>query len=187
MLISSERLEIREIIFNDWFEYFSYASDSEVARLAGFKPIPDMEVAKKIVTGMVYRGDTYAIFLRDSKKFIGTINLTPGGIRKIKGVYTIGISLKKEFWGMGFGQEAIKSLINYAFTYKKANYIEIMHEIGNARSQNMILKSGFIHDGNISDYDTLWNGEVYSISLYSINAKNYQKEKKYGKNIRHKI
>lgn len=185
MVLVGERLLVREIVFADWYDYYLYASDEEVAKAAGFKPVTDMDIAKNLVMGFVYKGDTYVILNKETKTFLGTLNLYSSSIRKIKNVYTLGISLRKEFWGMGFGQEALKIIIKYAFEHKKATFLEIVHEPTNTRSKNMIERLGFKYQGFIDSYGKLWNGKTYDIQFYSLSKSDYEKEKKYGKNFRY--
>lgn len=176
MQLKSDRLIIRELVYNDWYDYYLYASDPRVADLAGFKPISDCDVARNVVTGLVYKGETYTILEKESKKFIGTLSLYLGGVRKTKGVYTLGISLAYNYWHFGYAREALQTIIEYAFKFKKANYLEIMHEPRNVRSKKMIEAVGFIKIAEISDFGYLYNGRPYDICLYSLGKGDYDEK-----------
>ena len=174
--IYTRRLDIREIEYADAMAYYKYASNVEVARLAGFRPVPDLATAQRLVTGMVYQGDTYSIFLKGTNTLIGTCNLYRKSIRKIKDVYTLGISLDKNYWGYGFGSETIGGLIKYAFKAKKARLLEIMCELNNKRSRTMIEHLGFNLDGIIKKYGQLYDGTIYDIALYSMTKEEFEEK-----------
>lgn len=181
MNIYTERLTIKEISYNDAKAYYEYARDVTTATLAGFKPVDDLETANRLVTGMMYQGDTYSIFLKEKNIFIGTCNLYKKSIRQLKDVYTLGISLNKKYWGCGFGPEALRGLINYAFNYKGAKIIEIVSEVNNIRSRKMIEKLDFNLDGIIKRYGKLYNGQIYDIALYSLFLEDYKEKKVWAK------
>ncbi len=181
MTIKTERLEIREMVFSDYIDYYNYAKCEEVARLAGFKPIDNLETAKHLVLGAIYSGDTYSIFLKPNQIFIGTCNIYKRSIRQLKDVYTLGISLAKEYQGLGYGSECIKALVKYTFKHKHAEVIEMMALKENIRSQKMILKNGFKEDGLIKKYNKLYDGTIYDVILYSYFKEDYEEDIKWKK------
>lgn len=182
LIIHTKRLDIKEMVYADYKDYFAYASNTTVANLAGFKPVPDIETAKNLVMGSVYRGDTYSIFLNESNIYIGTCNIYNHSIRKLKGVYTLGISLAQKYWGFGFGKETITALIKYAFKYKNAQILEMAAITSNLRSRKMIESLGFSLDGMFKKYSKSYDNTIYDVAIYSLTKEDYE-EIENGKNI----
>ena len=174
MAFYTSRLIIREIKYDDARDYYEYASDEDVAKMAGFKPVKDYDLACRLVVGMTYAGDTYAIVLKSNNKFIGTCNIYKKSIRRLKNVYTLGISLAKEYWGYGLGSEAIKALLKICFKSKKAELVEMTSLVNNLRSRNMITNLGFNLDGIIKKYDKNYEDIIYDIALYSLDKEKYK-------------
>ncbi len=174
MELIGKRIKIRDLSFNDLDDYYAYASDQDVARLAGFKPISNLETAKIKLTGLIFNNETYAICLNN--RLIGTINLYHDGIRKIRNIFTIGISLGKKYWHLGYGSEAIRLIVCYAFKEMGAQYLEIRHEINNLQSKKMIEKLGFTYDGTLLNYAYDYKKELYSICLYSLSKKKFMEK-----------
>lgn len=173
MYLTGHNIDVRSLVYDDINDYYKYQSDSEVARLAGFKVIPSIEVCHNVMMGLIYKGETYTILNKD-KVFLGTINLYNKSIRQIKDCYTIGISLKKEAWGKGYGKEAILLLLAYAFKIKKALYIEIGCEPTNLRSKKLIEKIGFKYIGLIKDFAYKDRDITYDLLYYSLSEKEYK-------------
>lgn len=181
MTIHTKRLDIKEMVFSDALNYYNYAKDKEVASLAGFKPVSSLETAKNIVIGAMYRGDTYSIYLKDTDTFIGTCNTYQRGVRTIKDVLTLGISLDKKYWSFGFGTETILALVKYCFKHKKTSVLEMTAFVDNMRSRKMIEKVGFKLDGIIKRYGKLYDNTIYDIALYSYFKEDYEEMEKWKK------
>jgi RimJ/RimL family protein N-acetyltransferase len=61
----------------------------------------------------------------------------------------LGIALGKEYWGKGFGQEAVRTLIEYAFTYLNMNRVSLHVLAEDARAVGAYLKAGFREEGRL--------------------------------------
>ncbi len=171
-MIETKRLVIKPIMITDVEAYYNYASIKEVADNAGFKPVSSLQIARNIVVGAIYRGDTFSIFLNNT--FIGTCNIYNYSFRKISGVYTLGISLHPDYWGNKYGTEAISGLVKYCFNTKNANVLEMNAISTNIRSRKMIEHIGFKYDGTLTNYSKLYNGKIYDIATYSMTKDDFK-------------
>jgi len=61
----------------------------------------------------------------------------------------LGIALGKEYWGKGFGQEAVRMLIEYAFTHLHMNRVSLHVLAEDARAVGAYLKAGFREEGRL--------------------------------------
>ena len=82
MRIIDEKFIIRDLSLKDADDYYEYAKDPDVGPNAGWKPVPNIQVARQVLSGNIFSKDVFAIALRDSNKLIGTISLYNYGIRK---------------------------------------------------------------------------------------------------------
>jgi len=82
------------------------------------------------------------IFLKDNNFHIGNIKLEPIDFNKKTGTLGILIGVKK-FWIKGFGTEALKLLINYAFNTLDLEEINLGVYKENIAAINAYEKSGF--------------------------------------------
>lgn len=148
--VITDRLIFRELRLNDIDDFYILEKDPLVR-----KYIPNMgnstykeckESLKKYIekykeeTGI----DTWAVVLRDNKKFIGIT-----GLRYIEelGKVEIGIRLMPEYWGNGYAIETGKALIKYAFMRLNLKEIIAMALPDNERSMNSLKNIGLDFDG----------------------------------------
>lgn len=130
--ITSERLLIRPFKLSDLFAYHSLLSQPEPKAfgiMGGLNPSNDLDSSLSSFAQMLSAwedGIFYAIFLktRDDKEdtFIGKLYIMGGFWPHIS------YMLKKEFWGQGYGTEAVKAFSQFWWnlprvqkTYYRAN------------------------------------------------------------------
>lgn len=63
------------------------------------------------------------------------------------GVYSVGITLGKKFWGKGYGQDSVNTLIEYLFLNKAAERVELEVVDLNYKAINCYKKCGFKKEG----------------------------------------
>ena len=99
---------------------------------------------------------------------VGTAGIAAMGKKyKIRHRAELGVSVAKEFWGLGIGQALTAECIEYA---KAAGYIqfELTVVAGNARALAIYKKAGFVEYGrNLKDFHSRLAGfqEVVSMRL----------------------
>jgi ribosomal-protein-alanine N-acetyltransferase len=79
----------------------------------------------------------------------------------------IGYWLLPNYWGQGIIQEVMPVVISYLFQYKKLHRIEALVETGNASSDKVLIKAGFVFEGVLRDFEKK-NGRFISLSMYSL-------------------
>lgn len=60
-----------------------------------------------------------------------------------------GYILNRAFWGQGIMTEAISAVLTYGFAELGLHRVEAIIDIANERSKNLLLKLGFIYEGNL--------------------------------------
>jgi ribosomal-protein-alanine N-acetyltransferase len=79
----------------------------------------------------------------------------------------LGISLGRVYWGKGFGQEAVRVLVDYAFSYLKMNRVALKVLADDPRAVGAYRKAGFTEEGRLRNHD--WGGgEFHDLLVMSI-------------------
>lgn len=179
MRLNGKRIIVRDLELNDLDDYFEYCGSKNVGPQAGWKPITDLDTAKRVIAGMVLQKDVFAIVLKDENKLIGTISLYNYGIRKYKYVKQLGFSLNDKYWNNGYMTETVKLVIDYVFTKTDCEVLEVGHHADNYKSKRVIEKCGFIYDGRFCKYKKLYDGRIVDADFYSMTKEDFERMKKY--------
>ncbi len=149
--ISEEKYFLRtaRIGFRVWSEAdFDLAmrlwGDGEVTRLIGGPFSPEhvrdrlnREVANRQAYGVQY----WPIFLLSSGEHLGCCGLRP--YRLTERIYEIGVHLRAMFWRQGYGGEAARAVIDYAFDRIGAHALFAGHHPANESSRRSLAQLGF--------------------------------------------
>ena len=179
MRIAGKRLLIRDITFKDDNDFFEYAKRDEVGHDAGWKPVPSMEVARRVIASYILAKDVFAIELIEEKKMIGTISIYNYGIRKYNKVKQLGFSSNPNYWNKGYMTEAVNMVIDYIFNHTDCEVLEVGHHSDNYKSKRVIEKCGFIYDGRLCKYKKLYDGRLVDADFYSMTKEDYERKKRY--------
>jgi len=179
MKLAGEKVLIRDLSFKDLDDYYEYSKDPNVGPNAGWKPVPDLETASRLLSGHIISKEVFAICLRENNKLIGTISIYHQGLRKYKFVRQLGFSLSSKYWGMGIMTEAVKLVIDYIFKHTDCEVIEVGHHSDNYGSKRVIEKCGFNYDGRLCMFKKLYDGRVIDADFYSMTREDYERIKRY--------
>jgi [ribosomal protein S5]-alanine N-acetyltransferase len=145
-IIDSERLLLRKWSENDYQDLFEYASDPQVGDNAGNSTIETIDQAIKIISNYIKADRSYAIFLKDESKVIGSIgmdDMTPEeSTRQGKQCY-IGFTINPKYWGNGYATEAVRCFTKSLFAEYDLDLIWSSHYFFNERSKRVLEKCGF--------------------------------------------
>ena len=187
MRITTKRLLIRDLSFRDFDDYYEYAVKDTIGPMAGWKPIPNEEVGRRVFSGMILSKDVFGIEYLENHKMIGTISIYNYGIRKYKYVKQLGFSLNDSYWNMGIMTEVVNSVIAYIFEKTDTEVIEVGHHSDNYASKRVIEKCGFLYDGRLCKYKELYDGRIIDADFYSMTKEDYERKVKYEQGIKTKI
>ena len=91
---------------------------------------------------------SFAIVVREGTQLIGSMGLK--GVDHKRGTAELGICVgEKSVWGKGYGAEAIRLLVDYAFTLQNLHAIHLKLWEFNARARRAYLKAGFKDAGRL--------------------------------------
>lgn len=94
-------------------------------------------------------------FVNIDKKYLTIVNekgvvvgyITYREIKETKNVYVLGITIGRNFWNRGYGQDSIKVLLKYLFMDMAAHRVELEVLDFNLRGIQCYTKCGFIEEG----------------------------------------
>ncbi|MBK1813295.1 GNAT family N-acetyltransferase [Clostridium sp. YIM B02505] len=173
--LESQRLIFRKVEASDVEDIFDIFSDPEVAKYDFFTPINTKEKAFLIIDN--YQSEfiskeeiTWGIVRKEDKKLIGYLSL--GNFDEEAKSCEIGYGLNREYWNKGYGTEAIKTLIKFAFEKVKVNRIEATVTFGNVASVKALIKSGFLQEGILRER-TMIKGELVDDVILALLRRDY--------------
>ena len=148
--IEGERIYLREVRPSDVNEnYYRWMNDPEVTRYLESRFYPNsMERLREYVTSKMGNRDNVflAIVLKEGDRHIGNIKLGP--INWIHRFADVGILIgEKDCWGKGYGTEAIRLVVDYAFRKLNLHRLTAGVYAINQASVRAFLKAGFTEEG----------------------------------------
>lgn len=126
----------------EWRRFYETFRDGEIAEWNGSKPLRmPIWLFKRVVMGEVSRGDRMGFGILDQQgEWIGTVELYDLGLQQA----TLGILIgAKDRWGQGYGTEAVKAVLQHAFTKMGLTKIKLRTFKHNLRAQRSFQKAGF--------------------------------------------
>ena len=141
--LTTERLTLRQLLINDEEQIFTLRSDSEINKYLDRPLSKTLEDARNFIHTVNENINKnislyWAITLRDSNTFVGTICLY--GFSDENDNCEIGYELLTNFEGQGIMKEAVEIVIGYAFNTIKLQKIEAFLHKDNQRSINLLEK-----------------------------------------------
>ncbi|GAB6168721.1 GNAT family protein [Clostridium carnis] len=145
-MIYGEKIYLREVVKEDIETLYNICVDEEVLKYNGGQA--DIPTKDQIVSRFHH-------FTRPNKKELAIINRKRDVIGYIYykensytiDVYSIGLTIGREYWGQGYGKDSIRTICNFLFDKKKAHKIELEVVSENKRAINCYKKCGFIEEG----------------------------------------
>jgi len=165
--IIGEKLYLRGLTRSDLQgDYFDWLNDREVTKFldSGVFPNSEKKMEEYFHTTILSTNNVMlAIIDKKLDKHIGNIKLGP--INWITRIAPLGIMIgNKEFWGKGYGTEAIRLVLDYAF--KRLNLHKVIAGIAAVHQASIkaFQKAGFKIEGRVES-QFFFEGEYYD-SLY---------------------
>jgi RimJ/RimL family protein N-acetyltransferase len=164
-MLKSEHLNLRALERDDLPRLHTFNNDLEVELAGGGDPPWPQSFARlvadyeKQVAGGGRDGMNFAIVADDV--VIGICGLF--GFEPTGRVCELGITIgDKDYWGKGYGREAVSLLLDYAFRLQNARRVYLRVHARNERALRAYLACGFVEEGRLrhhvwsnGDYDDL--------------------------------
>lgn len=169
--LETPRLILRDIRMEDIQEYYERLfGDGDVCRYLLFDPHQDIgesyesiqNILEQYETGKFYR---WGITEKEDGSLIGDIGLVR--INEEKNECSFACLLGCDYWNRGYGTEALKEVIRFAFEELELDRIVADHMAENPASGAVMRKAGMTHigteQGKYEKYGMYHDAEVYEI------------------------
>lgn len=171
MNLYGNRIDLRELVLDDCEAIHSVANHPDVYRYQPFGPNTSEETLTYL-QGVMQRGRenprreyTLAVVQKPTGVLIGYVSLWLTNREFQAG--EVGFFLHPDYWGQGFGSEAARLLIRYAFEDLALHRVGASADPRNAASRRVLERVGMVHEGRIRDAMLIRDGwrdsDVYSV------------------------
>lgn len=171
MELTTERLILRDFVFDDWPAVLAYQRDPRYLRYYDWTERTP-EAAQRFVQMFLDQQHTLprhkfqlAVVLKDTGRLIGNCGLrqTAATAREAD----IGYELVPEQWGHGYATEAARAMVQFGFAQLKVHRIWAWCIAENAASARVLEKLGMTLEGRLRDKeyfkDRWWDTLLYAI------------------------
>lgn len=149
-LLSTKRLQLRRLRFEDAEGLFPMFSDIEAMPSYGHEPHRSLDDTYELIrrTENFYTQRVairWGIVLAGEEKVIGTCGLHHLDLAMQHG--EIGYELYRDYWRQGIMTEAASAVLNYGFDEMGLHRIEAVINKANVASRSLLEKLGFTYEG----------------------------------------
>lgn len=177
--IDGQRTRLRWISRTDVDGLFRIFSDPEVMRYWSTPPLEDRDAAIALLAD-IHDGFRrrflmkWGVALIPSDDLIGTVTLIHLDLTHRRA--EIGYALNREFWGKGYIQESLQSLLAYAFGELNLHRLEADVDPRNAASIRTLERLGFQREGYLRER---WHvgGEVQDALFFGLLRHDWNNQK----------
>jgi RimJ/RimL family protein N-acetyltransferase len=157
-LVAAERSYVP--LYNKW------VNDPEVTQWLKVDPPLSLEMEHNWVDGVCREGRMVFTILTKEGKPIGNLGMEEISWKHRRASMGIMIG-EKEYWGKGYGSDAIITLLRYAFEELGMRRVDLFTDLDNVRARRTYQKCGFREEGVMRQFRSK-NGRVVDEVLMSI-------------------
>lgn len=155
--IKTKRLVLRPFNMDDALSMFdNYCCDSDVCKYMTWNVHKNIDETRKILNEWIKSYENcwsyqWAITFKDDiNNVIGSISILDTAIDLDSG--EVGYCIAKKYWHQGITSEALKAVIDFAFSKVGFRYLIGRHDINNPHSGLVMLKCKMIKTGQEVNY-----------------------------------
>ncbi|WP_164215747.1 GNAT family protein [Virgibacillus sp. YIM 98842] len=174
-MLRSERLQFRKMEESDIEKYHSWRNDVDVMKTTN--PAIDLyslEETRNFVETIILNSassKSYIIEEREGNTAIGVTSLINIDTKNRNAECIIDIG-EKEYWGKGYGTEALKVLLAYAFLELNLHRVSLRVFSLNEKAIHIYHKLGFVEEG-VMRQSLYRNGQWHDIILMGLLKEEY--------------
>lgn len=174
-VLKGKKIFLRPSVDSDMEYLLNWYNDYELNRLAGWSSSKATEGRLKFNYSKSYGYDPMNLIIdNEDGKPIGTIQLYD--FSDIDKTCKLGIRIgDKTHWGKGYGEDAVNTILEYAFTKMDINRVSLRVYEFNERAARCYLKCGFENEGRARK-SAFIDGQYYDEILMGILKSDFIKE-----------
>ena len=164
LILKTERLILREMLFSDAEALFEMDSNPKVHQYLWNKPLKNSSEVQSYIESVKNQYlenniGRFVVVLKETNELIGWAGLkynTEMVNNKIH-FYDIGYRLNERFWGKGYASEASFAWLDYGFNVMKIKVMEAAAHSDNIASNKILLKIGLKMTEQYLEDGVYWN------------------------------
>ncbi len=165
-MFHGDRIVLRAVAPSDLPTFHRWWSDPEIARFQTSGPIRLNREETNISMFERWFADSgadvgFAIVRREDETLIGFCNLWGATVKNRSA--QVGILIDRPFWNQGYGTDAMRILLSYAFTELNLHRVQLAVFAFNERALRVYQRLGFREVGRLRETtfrDGVWQDEV---------------------------
>lgn len=149
--INLGRYELREIVLEDYLDYFEIGKDDETCKHLNWGPFLKPKEAYWCIEEIFLKRPNnglpvgYAVIDKlNDNKMIGMIDFHT--YYPSINTAEIGYILSRDYWNQGIMTMCLKEMTKIGFEYLELDKILVGHTLGNQASKQVILKCGYFYE-----------------------------------------
>lgn len=168
------KLTMRLIRVSDVAHVMTWVNDPEVVKNfqnfdKKFTRTEERAFLRRLVASPTDR--TFSLFRTEDKAYVGQCALNQiSGKNKVA---RPSLFIRRKYWGKGYGQEAMRLLMDYAFRTLKLHKVWLMVYASNKKALHMYRKLGFKNEGHLRK-EYFWRGKYHDIVRMGLLAKDFK-------------
>ena len=174
-MFSSKRLQFRKMVENDIEKYHSWRNDVDVMNTTSLSlDLYSLDETRHFVENIILNSTSsksYIIEERESATAIGVMSLINIDTKNRNAQCIIDIG-EKEYWGKGYGTEALKTLLEYAFLELNLHRVSLRVFSLNEKAIRIYDKLGFVKEGVMRE-SLYRNGKWHDIIIMGVLKREY--------------
>lgn len=175
--LETERLILRPWAEDDAEELYRYAQDPAIGPIAGWPPHTSVQNSREIIRDVLSAPETYAVVLKETGKPVGSVGLLFGKNGTVPipdGEAELGYWIGVPYWGRGLIPEASRAVMRHAFDDLGLTGLWCGNYEGNANSQRVQEKLGFVFHHEELGLSCELMGEVRNARISYLSKKRWQ-------------
>lgn len=167
--LQSKRLNLVQTENKHASALFVFWTDPVVTRYMNIDSFSTLDEVTQIITlsnqlAEINQAIRYTIFIRNTNTIIGSCGFNYMDFEN--GRAEIGYDLGQDYWGEGYGSEAVLTLIDYWFRILDMNRVEAKVDPENSQSIKLLEKLGFQFEGLLRQSERC-REEYIDVRMYS--------------------
>ncbi|WP_344147539.1 GNAT family N-acetyltransferase [Kribbella yunnanensis] len=166
--LHTDRLRLRPFDDSDAKDLFALHSNADVLRYWDSPPWTEPARADRFIAAcrqMADEGTGARLAVERDGVFLGWCGLTQWNPEFRSA--SLGYCYNESAWGHGYGTEAARAALGWAFDTLDLNRVQAEADTRNAASARILEKLGFVHEGTLRE-DCIVNGDVSDSWVYGL-------------------
>lgn len=178
--LETKNLILRKFKINDYKDmYNNWASNEDVAKMAGFPVHKNSDVTKDLVKFWIeeYKEENvfnWVIELKSTGEIIGSITVVNKDLKNK--VCEIGYNIGPNWWNKGYTTECLKVVLNYIFELDIFDVVTANCHSYNIASSRVLEKCGFKKEGILRSRKIIDNEKIDLIQYSILKIENNNKD-----------